>query len=120
LTYPHVEDAYGHVHRETGEVKRTLGADDDRSEWSWQRYDHVTERVIMVDDPNRSDISKLPAHHQRDWSGDSDPNRYYAHKGEDGMWRWVTRRHWLGDALIIATAEPRFGGKRRTRYFLSS
>lgn len=84
-TYTHTEEKYGYVHRETGEVSDTPSPDH-----QWSMYAHETTRPVQVDDPNRAQ----PPSEAHGWA-DSD-----AVRGDDGVWRWDIRRHWLGDSLF--------------------
>lgn len=66
---------------------------------TWGAYKVQEERAILVDDPNRAHVERNEAH---SWpEGD-------AKRGEDGIWRWTVRRHWLGETLFRAhTSETR-------------
>lgn len=75
-----------------------VAKNDDR----YETIHHHAERPPGdVREDGSADITKLAQHERRDWSG-TDSNR--AHKDEDGVWRWVTKRHWLGDSLIRGRA----------------
>lgn len=98
-TYDHVEQKWGYVHRETGEVF-TSGlvngvwehSPANREDYEWRQYDHHEDRLIMVNDPDAVKI---------DYKGHGwiyEPARLHA----DGVWRWTINRHYLGESLFRA------------------
>lgn len=74
--------------------------------WGGARWT-ITERTRQVPDPNRVRVGSRRGRSYYD-------SRRVAERGDDGVWRWKTYKHWLGDSLFSARA----GGRRRV--FLSS
>lgn len=57
-----------------------------------QEWGQLTREVpLIVDDPNRTG-----------WFSSEHGSCEGATRGEDGVWRWEVRRHWLGDSLFRA------------------
>lgn len=98
------EDRWTHEDRSSSKRPAKLTTMEDPSGRTrtemYVRYDHEAHRSVpyeveipvRVPDPNRT-VNFSDGH------GFSEDG---AERGEDGVWRWTVRRHWLGDAIFRA------------------
>lgn len=97
-TAPHIEQRWGHVHNETGEVIQHVPyslTPEEREQYTWKSYDHVTERPVRVDDETHAYVKEYGRGNNRHWYGDAELQA-------DGTWLWVEEHHRLGDSLFRA------------------
>jgi hypothetical protein len=78
-------------------MKDPNGATRMEMQWVYNRETHRSEQVevevpVWVDNPNETE--SFNAGHG--WC------RGGAKRGEDGIWRWLVHRHWLGDSIFRA------------------
>lgn len=91
-TYPHSDTAWGFVN-DDGEVWQGVGNAPEG--YSWRSYTKVTEKPVMVDDPEHAYTKSYGRGERQHWYGDAELQ-------SDGTWVWEEDHHRLGDSLFIA------------------
>lgn len=94
-TYPHGEQRYGYVNNEDDSDVKFGGEVFDHSAYTWRTYTHITEKPVMVDDPNHAYTKSYGRGDRQTWYGDAELQ-------SDGTWVWEEDHHRLGDSLFRA------------------